>query len=338
MKPITVNASLSRVVAIVLLVAGYQQVVCAEETTRTWQPVSSWDWGHPHGFDVSSHRRPLSYNLTLLSLGRTVYAELQSARQAVFNKDKMNLVVDLQQARETLRQLQMPAEVIALDAQLNVIQNDLSDRSKSLDADLWVPIEAEIDDVLVYVPEDVKTSTHQAVAKARTAAGKGDRGTVSKQFDVVTSSLEYSLGMFPLYKVSRDVDAAWRSARLPEPDWAGSLEAIQSAMASMHWYTRVPIHGLLAAYDAVVNAYVLAIDPQVRPDQQQQLQDYLSRAARELSMKGGSRQLAAEATALIGKSSPPTKDMKQLLNDIQSRIKHDWQQAESRYLDTIDVE
>ena len=58
------------------------------------------------------------------------------------------------------------------------------------------------------------------------------------QLDVVTSSIQYSLGMFPLQKVKEDLDAARATASLSKPDWAGTLEAVQSALAAFHWYTR----------------------------------------------------------------------------------------------------
>jgi hypothetical protein len=297
--------------------------------------------------NVGNQGVPRQFNPLLLELGRTVYANLQSARQAVLNKNAELLRADLQGARETLRRLQMPAQMIALDAQLTVIRNDLKDRSKALDADLWVPIEAEINDVLVYVPDNLKAGTRQAVHKARTAARRGDRAGVSKQLDVVTSSLKYSLVMFPLHKVWQDVQTASHSASLPLPDWTAALEAIQSAMASIHWYTQVPIHGLLAAYNAVINAYALEISPHFRPGQKQLVMDYLSQAERELSASAGAQQpgteqLRGEVRALIKQASfdktvPRQRNIRLLLNDIQSQIHNLWQQAERSYWKTIQI-
>ena len=276
---------------------------------------------------------PRFYDPLLLSLGRVVYADLQRARQAALNKQPANLQVALQEARDTVHRLELPPQVMALDAQLQIIRNDLKDRSKAMDEELWVPVEAEIDEVLVYVPDEVKPRVTEAVRKGKAAARAGDRETALAQLDVVTSSIHYSIGMFPLRKVREDLNAAWATASLSKPDWTGTLEAVQSALAAFHWYTRQSAHGLLAAYNDVVSAYVLAAGPRFRPDQKQQVLDYLSAAERELESVPGSRSLAEKAGDLIDKVEPQGSDIKVLLNDIQSRIQDEQQSAAERYRD-----
>jgi len=321
-----------------LLVMACQGLADAAGSAEVWQPASVWD--HPPVSEIGNRRVPQNYNPVLITMGRMVYADLQSARQAALNRNAMLLRIDLQQVREALHRLQMPPKMMALEAQLTVIENDLKDRSKGLDADLWVPIEAEIDDVLTYVPDDMKAGTRQAIHKARRAAGRGDRAAVSRQLDVVTSSLEYSLVMFPLHKVWLDIRNAEDSANLPRPDWTGALEAIQRAMASIRWYTKVPIHGLLTAYNAVINAYVLQTGPNFRPDQQQQVLDYLSQAEHELSttdsaQQPGTNKLVSELRTLIDTAAPRKQDIRLLLDQIQSQIHYLWQQADNSYWQTI---
>jgi len=125
-----------------------------------------------------SQRIPSEYDLVLLALGRSVYENLQRARQAALNREPTNLRVAIQEAGEALRRLQLPQEKRLLAEQLRIIRNDLKDRSKELDKELWVPVEAEIDAALVYVPEDEKVQARQAIDKARTAAAQGKRERV----------------------------------------------------------------------------------------------------------------------------------------------------------------
>jgi cytochrome bd-type quinol oxidase subunit 2 len=46
---------------------------------------------------------------------------------------------------------------------------------------------------------------------------------------------------------------------LPQPNWAASLEVLQSVLASFHWYTRDTTHGLLAAWVMLSAAAVVTI-------------------------------------------------------------------------------
>ena len=303
---------------LVLVLAGSQGMAGAAPGERVWKSPSAWEG--VGSLAVGNHGVPNCYDPLLLSLGRSVYADLQRARRAALNKESTNLQVALLEARDTIHRLELPSQLMALDAQLQIIRNDLKDRSKAMDDELWVPVEAEIDAVLVYVPDDAKTRVTEAVGKGEAAARAGDRETASAQLDVITSSMQYSLGMFPLHKVKEDLDVAWATANLPKPDWAGTLEAVQSALATFHWYTRQSAHDLLTAYNEVVNAYVLATGPRFRPDQKQQVLDYLSTAERELGSVPGGRALAEKAGALIDKVEPQGSDIKVLLTDIQSRI------------------
>jgi hypothetical protein len=320
--------------AAVVLVLGHSQCMAGASTgERVWESPSALEGSG--SLAIGNHGVPRFYDPLLLSLGRLVYADLQQARQAALNKESTNLQVALQEARDTIHRLELPSQIMALDAQLQIIRNDLKDRSKDMDDELWVPVEAGIDEVLVYVPDEVKPRVTEAVRKGKAAARAGDRETALAQLDVVTSSIQYSLGMFPLQKVKEDLDAARATASLSKPDWAGTLEAVQSALAAFHWYTRQSAQGLLAAYNDVVSAYVLAAGPRFRPDQKQQVLDYLSAAKRELESAPGSHSLAEKTGGLIDKIEPQGSDIKALLNDIQSRIQEERQSAADRYRDQV---
>jgi hypothetical protein len=298
-----------------------------------WQPVPTWQGSTL--YQVEHHRVPSQYDPVLLVLGRAVYADLQRARQAALDRKLTNLRVAIREAGETVGRLKGPAEATPLHEQLEIIRNDLRDTSKRLDRELWVPVEAEIDDVLVYVPEDVKARAHEAIHKAREAAAQGDRKRVAEQFDVVTSTLEYSLGVFPLRKIGADLASAQASASLSPPDWTGALEAVQSALASFHWYTQVPADGLLSAYNTVINAYVLAAGPLIRDDQHWEIIDYLTRAKHELDGIPDGKALVDEAGKLIDAGEPLAGDIKTLLGHIQDRMRAEQRKAEVRYWQTI---
>jgi hypothetical protein len=304
--------------AAVLLVMATPRVPAASGNGERWMPVLSWQGSSLYQFD--KQRLPSDYDPVLLALGRSVYADLQRARQAALDREPTNLRVAIEEAGETVHRLQGPAEATPLEGQLQIIRNDLRDRSKELDEELWVPVEAEVDAVLVYAPEPVKARTHERVAQ---------------QLDVVTSSLQYSLGVFPLQKVKRDLDAAHASASLAEPDWTGALEAVQSALATFHWFTRVPAHALLSACNDVVSAYVLAAGPVIGDDQQWKAIDYLAKAESELDSIPDGKTLAGKARKLIDSNEPQAGDIRSLLNDIQSRIRSEQQRAEVQYWKSI---
>lgn len=333
MKPLEKNRLLIPVLAGFLVMLSAQGSTGYAGVTEERQPAPGWE--QPAWPSVGDRGVQLRYDSLLLQLGRSVYADLQEARQAALNKEATNLRVALREARDTVQRLQLPPELMALDVQLRVIRNDLKDESKSLDRDLWVPVEAEIDQVLVYAPDDLKVSAKAGIRKARAATARGDREAASAQLDVVTSTLQYSLGIFPLHKVKQDLAVALAAADMPTPDWSGALEAVQSSLAAVHWYTQVPAHGLLSAYNAVMSAYALAAGPQFRSDQRQKVVDYLGRAKKDLSDTPGGGLLAEEADRLIEKVDPQASDIKMLLQDIQSQIDLQRQRAENRYCDAV---
>lgn len=306
------------------------RVQAAATAGEAWLPVQTWRGSGLYRLD--NGRVPAHYDPVLLALGRAVYADLQRARQAALDRESTNLRVAIREAGETVRRLQRPAAAASLQEQLAIIRNDLRDSSKNLDRELWVPVEAEIDDMLVYVPAAVKTRVHAAIRDAREATAQGDRQRVAAQLDIVTASLQYSVGIFPLGRVRADLAAAQASAVLEPPDWAGALEAVQSALATFHWYARAPAHALLAAYNDVVNAYVLATGPRLRDDQHWEIIGYLEQAQRALGRVPDGKALAAEAGALIDREVQPLgQDIRPLLDHIQARMQAEQQQAEARY-------
>jgi YfdX protein len=298
-----------------------------------WQPASNWDTSTGL-FRAGSV--PGDYNPLLLTLGRMVYADLQRARQAALHKQPTNLTVALDEARDTVHRLRLPTGVMALDAQLQVIRNDLHDTAKHPDESLWVPVDAEISRVLVYAPDEVGNRVREALRTGRSAAGQGDTETAEGQLNVVASSMQYSLGMFPLNKVRTDLNAALTSAtELPGPDWNGALDAVQDALATFHWYTQRPAFDLLAAYDDVLSAYNLARGMYAHPEQWRRVSEYLRRAQHRLEVTPdgwGLARLAGESIYRVElQRNDAGSSIKYLLNALQSHIQQQRQQARDRY-------
>jgi len=273
----------------------------------------------------------------LLALGQSVYADLQRARQAALDRESTDLRVAIQEARETLRRLRRPAQAGQLDAQLQIIRNDLKDRSKELDKGLWVPVGARVDAARVYVPKAVKAPARTAIHPSGTVA-EGEQEGAKDQHDVETSTLKYSLGVFPLDMVMADLDSAQASASLSGADWTGALEAVQSALATFHWFAREPARGLLSACNEVVNAYVLATGPAIRDDQRWRILEYLDQAERVLGKTPDASVLAGKTRALIERGEPQGRDIRSLLKDIQASIRSGQQQAEVRYWKSVGLE
>jgi hypothetical protein len=329
MKSVRRTLYLAPAAAAIFILSSLITLAQSSGKEGTSLPVSAWE--DTASLNVGDHEVPLTHNPLLLSLGRAVYADLLVARQAALNKQATSLQVSLKEARDTIRRLQLPFQLTALNAQLRVIRNDFKDTAKSLDDDLWVPVEAQLDEVLSDVPQEVLPKTEEALPKGGAAVGKGDRETASTPLDFVTSSQRCRLGIFPLHKVKQDLDAAWATANLPIPDWASTLEAVQSALATFHWDTRISTQSLQAAYNDVVNAYVLASSPRFRPDQNQQVLDYLAKAEKNLINAPGGEPLVKKTKGLIDNVDRHTSDIKLLLGDIQSEILLARQRAEDQY-------
>jgi hypothetical protein len=226
----------------------------------------------------------------LVAQGRDVYHDLQEASAAVRTRDPLALRLALHDARDKLRALGMPWEARALEAQADIIRADLGDETKQPDMSLWVPVEAELKQVLVEAPPVVKSAASQALEAGKAAAQKGERQTAVHKLDLLVDAVEYKLAAFPLRQVREDVHSASRSAALATPDWKATGEAIKSALAQMRWVTRIESQGMLAAYYAVANAQALW-----EQDRRPQAVRHLTEAADDLASLPNVSALATQA-------------------------------------------
>jgi len=249
-----------------------------------------------------------------LALGRQVYADLQQARQAALNRQTGELRNALKSARDSLAQLSLPPGLRALKAETTIVANNLADTTKPVDADLWIPINTELDAVSLYLVPENWERARLAARAGRIAAEKGDRKMVGVQLNLLVSYLQRDMGAFPAQRVRADIQSAWWSASLPKPYWKGALEAVQSALGEVHWVNSVNARPLLSAYTDAVNAYVLW------PQRKQTAIDYLGRAQQALSELPDGAVLAADAHRLMAKNNLGADDIKHLIDDIGQRI------------------
>lgn len=281
---------------------------------------------------------PPDYDTYLLAQGKEVYAQLLIAQQAALNKNKAGFSTALDMARDALDKVQVPAQVLALDKQLGIIKQDLGKQGDKLSSDLWIPVEAQLRDALVFSSDTIISNAAASAQQGVEAARNNDSNGVKAALDEVVDASTYNLGVFPLSKVKGDLDSAAAAANNDQPYWPGALEAVQSALATFHWYEQVPSHGLLKAYTDTVNAYVLASSPHFLPEQRQTVIDQLGKAADELAKSSDTTELQAETRALIDKVTPQSSEIKRLLRHIQQQISDQRQQSEDQYLQNIAAE
>ncbi|OQX14117.1 MAG: hypothetical protein BWK73_10220 [Thiothrix lacustris] len=149
--------------------------------------------------------------------------------------------------------------------------------------------------------------------------------TLTSMAAVVENADDWAL--FPVQDVTADLDSAAAAANNDQPYWAGALEAIQSALATFHWYGQAPSANLLAAYTDALNAYAVAAAPDFRPDQNQVIIDQLSKAAESLQNVANTADLQAATRALIDKVTPEKAEIKQLAYNIHLLITQQREQA-----------
>lgn len=124
---------------------------------------------------------------------------------------------------------------MALEAELSIIRTDLKDTSKAVDADLWVPLQIEVDEALVHTSSERRKKARAVLSAGIQSAAQGDRETAANKLDGVVAVVRYSVGLFSLQKLEVALDAANVAVHQETPDWQAALAALQSAMASIHW-------------------------------------------------------------------------------------------------------
>jgi hypothetical protein len=183
-----------------------------------------------------------------------------------------------------------------------------------------------VEELLVNAPETVKAKAREALRKGQAAAAQGNRAAASQEINSLATQIEYRAAGFPLDKVRADVHSAWEAARGAEPNWMAIAGSLKSALAEMHWVTRIEAYGLLRAYYETRDAAAIL------PDSPPQGKAYLRQAAKDLSETPGMAELAGKVLALAHKQGISVSDVREMVSKLGERLRLAQQQAAARYL------
>lgn len=281
------------------------------------------------------------YASQLFTQSKGVYSHLQLARQAAFNKNISAFRSAIALAQRDIKNLQLPAPVKSLDNQLSVIYQDikregLSDNEASnIYTERWIPVEQKLGNALLYYTNSFQQKARDSVQKGKQAIKRNDHKTALTSWNELVLASDYNIGVFPLTRVNQDIDSAIQSVNYNKPYWPGAIEAIQSALATFHWFSQTNSHNLLTAYTDVVGAYALASAPYYENGQRQTILNQLIKAENALKKTTGEKVLQAKTKALIDKVVPTPENIKSLLVSIHQQIIQKRHQAEKQYLKNI---
>lgn len=146
----------------------------------------------PGAMDTSQPQDP-----TLLRLGQDLHDNLERARSAIVGREPSLLRVCLQEMRQDLTLLGLPADQEAIEEARPDASRMLGEAAG---AGQWVPIRVEI--------EDETPDRRPARIK---------------------------LGWLPLDIVSGSVEQALSAADAQQPDWQGALGAVDAALDAIRW-------------------------------------------------------------------------------------------------------
>lgn len=194
-----------------------------------------------------------------------------------------------------------------------------------------MPVSAALEHDLIVMPTAAAGQARHA-ANEKSAAEAAEKKSTTQPVDELMSAVHYDVQVFPLRKVQEDVNAARRSANLPKPYWPGVLEAVRSALATVHPFSDIRAHGLLQAYYLAADAYALWPN-------KTEVASYLEKAAQELRKTGGSdaNVLAEQAEWLVKKNDLRPEELKFLVNSLRQHIQLRRQQAEMNYIQEEDT-
>ncbi len=277
----------------------------------------------------------------LFSQSKGVYSHLQLARQAALNKNMPAFRSAIALTQRDIKNLQLPDPVKSLDERLSIIYQDIkrkdfSDNEESnIYTERWIPVEQKLGNALLYYTNSFQQKARASVRKGQQATKRNDHKTALTSWNELVLASDYNIGVFPLTRVNQDIDSAIQSVNYNKPYWPGAIEAIQSALATFHWFSQTNSHNLLTAYTDVVGAYALASAPYYEDGQRQTILNQLIKAENALKKTTGEEVLQAKTKALISKVVPTPEDIKSLLVSIHQRVIQQRHQAEKQYLQNI---
>ena len=249
-----------------------------------------------------------------VTLGRQLYTELHLAQKASVNHDEISLRLDLNKASKVVDELYTPAEVQALRKQTSIVRADLEQQGKRLHGNLWVPMQAQLEQVRILMPRDRYHAARQALDNGRNAAQRNDRIKARAALDQIEESLTDRYALMPLGTIRSDLRSAVSVIDPYPPYWEGITEATSSALASIKWITTVHAEGWVTAYLTAIEA------GNAIPDRPQVARQLLEKTARNLT-HGDTRDLSVLAQRLSREPHPSSQAVQGLIGAIGQRVR-----------------
>jgi len=249
-----------------------------------------------------------------LALGREVYKDLLRARRAAAKHNEIDTRMALHDASRILDSFYEPAVVRALRQQVGIIREDLAREGMKPEAGLWLPLEAELSDVLLAAPPQHQKRAMNAAQEGHSAAARGDRDTAKARLNVLEEVLDYRWGLLPLDRIRGDVHSAELSMDPRPPYWKGIEVAVQSALDAVQWVTTTDATGWFSAYEETVHARLEL------PEHPKLAKAALARAGKDLDGLKNATALAGKAHTLAAQPQPELKAVESLLKDLRAGI------------------
>lgn len=270
---------------------------------------------HIGGLTIEDASTPLAgISATTVRMGRELYKELRRAQEASAEHDEIDTRLALNNASNVVNRLYTPSEVQALRRQTSIIREDLKQQGKPLDKALWLPLDAQLDQLKLLLPRQGYKAATAALDKARSAVKQSDRTKAGLALDQIEESLTRHYALMPLGTIRSDLRSA-RDALDPYPPyWEGITEATGSALASIRWISTVHAKGWISAYLTAIEA------GNELPDHPEMAQQLLRRTA--LSLAGdGAGDLHDLAEDLSDNSHPSARSVDKLIAAIGKRVR-----------------
>jgi hypothetical protein len=249
-----------------------------------------------------------------VALGREVYKDLLRTQMEAADHNEIDTRMALHDASRILDSLYEPAMARALRQQVAIIRQELAREGMKPEPGLWLPIEAELNTVMLAAPPEHQERAKTALAAGRAAAARGDRNSAREQLKVLEEMLDYRWGLLPLNRIRGDVHSAELALDPDPPDWKGVDEAMQSALDAVRWVTTADATGWFSAYEEAVHASLLL------PENPQLARFALERVGKDLDGLQDATPLAQQAHKLAVQKWPDSDAVKSLLQELRSGI------------------
>ncbi|MCP5315634.1 MAG: hypothetical protein H6955_18890 [Chromatiaceae bacterium] len=189
-----------------------------------------------------------------LGTARALYKDLLMVLRSAQQHNEIDTRLGLNNANNIVDALYKPTAMHALLQQSAIIREDLKRHDNSIDRELWVPLQAELDGFRISLPAERYHAATSAIEQGKTAAWNSDRARARTALDRLERAVATRFALLPLSKIRGDLVSAESTLDPAPPYWQGISEAMRSALASIRWVTTLKANNWIAAYEDAVRA------------------------------------------------------------------------------------